>query len=117
MSDELYRGLPKNLPPHPGLDPNVDHAPIRKQILTPSEERWHCRMLFDTLTMKHHSGFERISGRITNIRPNLHASVPAKFQHTCTLNSRLSSHIDASSWYHAHDDNNLDPRVAQFRMN
>ena len=31
--------LPQDLPQHPGLDPEVDHAPIRKQILSPTEER------------------------------------------------------------------------------
>ena len=54
MSDELYNGLPKNLPLHPGLDPNVDHAPIRKQILTPSEERLALQNALRYFDPQHH---------------------------------------------------------------
>ena len=80
MSDELYRGLPKNLPPHPGLDPNVDHAPVRKQILTPSEERLALQNALRYFDPKHHRALSkefleelRTYGRIYmhRFRPNI----------------------------------------------
>ncbi|RJU93786.1 MAG: urocanate hydratase, partial [Candidatus Poseidoniales archaeon] len=37
---EMIRaGLLSQLPNHPGLDASVDHAPIRKQVLSAQEER------------------------------------------------------------------------------
>ena len=46
MSDSILRmqkyiaeGIPKELPPHPGLDNNVDHAPNRRQVLSKQEKK------------------------------------------------------------------------------
>ena len=35
----LTDGIPVELPEHPGLDSNVDHAPIRREILNPDEKK------------------------------------------------------------------------------
>ena len=35
----IHAGLTTQLPNHPGLDASVDHAPVRKQVLSPAEER------------------------------------------------------------------------------
>ena len=35
----IREGLPSKLPNHPGLDASVDHAPVRKQVLSSKEER------------------------------------------------------------------------------
>ena len=46
MSDSILRmqkyiaeGIPKELPPHPGMDNNVDHAPNRRQVLSMQEKK------------------------------------------------------------------------------
>ena len=46
MSDSILRmqkyiaeGIPKELPPHPGMDNNVDHAPNRRQVLSKQEKK------------------------------------------------------------------------------
>ena len=39
MAQNFSFGLPDDLPSHPGLEAHVDHAPIRKQILSGKEER------------------------------------------------------------------------------
>ena len=36
---DFGEGIPAHLPPHPGHDESVDHAPQRRQILTNSEKR------------------------------------------------------------------------------
>ena len=35
----ILEGIPETLPEHPGYDKNVDHAPIRRDILTPKEKQ------------------------------------------------------------------------------
>ena len=35
----LGEGIPAQIPSHPGIDPNVDHAPKRRDVLTPAEKR------------------------------------------------------------------------------
>ena len=35
----LGEGIPAQLPSHPGIDPDVDHAPTRRDVLTPAEKR------------------------------------------------------------------------------
>ena len=115
MSDELYRGLPKNLPPHPGLDPNVDHAPVRKQILTPSEERLALQNALRYFDPKHHRALSkefleelRTYGRIYmhRFRPNI--DIHARSIHDYPAKSIQAAGIMLMI------DNNLDPRVAQF---
>ena len=46
MSDNILRmqkfiaeGIPEELPPHPGIDNNVDHAPNRRQVLSKEEKK------------------------------------------------------------------------------
>ena len=115
MSDELYRGLPKNLPQHPGLDPNVDHAPIRKQVLTPSQERLALQNALRYFDPEHHSTLSkefleelRTYGRIYmhRFRPNI--EIHARSIHDYPAKSVQAAGIMLMI------DNNLDPRVAQF---
>ena len=34
----IHEGIPTELPNHPGLDSSLDHAPLRKQVLSKDEE-------------------------------------------------------------------------------
>ena len=38
FAQAIKQGIPNTLPPAKEFDPNVDHAPIRKDILTESEK-------------------------------------------------------------------------------
>ena len=38
MQMSVVEGIPDELPPHPGYDTSVDHAPNRRQILSPDEK-------------------------------------------------------------------------------
>ena len=39
MQKYIAEGIPKELPPHPGMDNNVDHAPNRRQVLSKQEKK------------------------------------------------------------------------------
>ncbi|MGA0380688.1 MAG: hypothetical protein ACO3NJ_07825, partial [Candidatus Poseidoniaceae archaeon] len=55
MSHEKYGGLPEELPTHPGIDPDVDHAPLRKQILSPQDERLALKNALRYFHSRHHA--------------------------------------------------------------
>ena len=38
MQMSVVEGIPDELPPHPGFDTTVDHAPNRRQILSSDEK-------------------------------------------------------------------------------
>ena len=115
MSHENYRGLPEELPPHPGLDTDVDHAPLRKKILSPSDERLALQNALRYFHPRHHEILSeefleelRTYGRIYMYR----------FRPTEDLYARAIDEYPAKSKQAAGImlmiDNNLDPRVAQF---
>ena len=43
MRAHVGEGIPNNLPEHPGVSPDVDHAPARRQILSNSEKKLSLR--------------------------------------------------------------------------
>lgn len=42
FQDDLRTGIPAQLPPDPIYDPEVNHAPRRKDILTKKRKSSHC---------------------------------------------------------------------------
>ena len=108
-------GLPDELPPHPGIDDTVDHAPIRKQILSSEEERLALANALRYFEPKHHAelGKEflqelRQYGRIYMHRFRPTQTIEAQPIHEYSSNSLQASGIMLMI------DNNLDPKVAQF---
>ena len=108
-------GLPDELPPHPGIDDSVDHAPIRKQILSSEEERLALANALRYFEPKHHAqlGKEflqelRQYGRIYMHRFRPTRTIEAQPIHDYSSNSLQASGIMLMI------DNNLDPKVAQF---
>ena len=108
-------GLPDELPPHPGIDDSVDHAPIRKQILSSEEERLALANALRYFEPKHHAqlGKEflqelRQYGRIYMHRFRPTRTIEAQPIHEYSSNSLQASGIMLMI------DNNLDPKVAQF---
>ncbi len=55
MGREFVMGIPGELPNHPGIDNSVDHAPIRKQILTLQEERLAIQNALRYFKPNHHN--------------------------------------------------------------
>ena len=113
---EMIRaGLLSQLPNHPGLDTSVDHAPIRKQVLSAQEERLAIENALRYFPESNHSilGPEfldelRTYGRIYMYR----------FRPDCVIRALPIEQYKARSLQAAGImlmiDNNLDPSVAQF---
>ncbi len=120
MDDEgriamIRAGLPSQLPKHPGLDASVDHAPVRKQVLSSQEERLALENALRYFPESNHStlGPEflkelRTYGRIYMYR----------FRPDCVIRALSIDQYQAHSLQAAGImlmiDNNLDPVIAQF---
>ena len=112
----LKEGIPTDLPPHPGFDNSVDHAPNRRQILTSQEKKLALKNALRYFDVKFHPTLitEFLNelesfGRITmqRFRPteyNMKAypinAYPANSQQAASVMLMIM--------------NNLDPAVAQF---
>tara|TARA_B100000003_G_scaffold172216_1_gene159958 strand:- start:572 stop:2569 length:1998 start_codon:yes stop_codon:yes gene_type:complete len=114
--ESLSNGLPKPLPEHPGIDPTVDHAPRRKDILSSSEKRL------------------ALQNALRYFRPQDHAMLAPEFANELRDYGRIYMHrlrpTDYEMRAHPIDSypaksrqaaaimlmiqNNLDPDVAQF---
>jgi urocanate hydratase len=116
LRTHLAEGIPDELPPHPGLDPNVDHAPKRRQVLNGEEKKLALRNALRYFHPKHHSvlasefadeldSFGRIimwRFRPTGYEMKAHPieAYPAKSEHAASIMLMIQ--------------NNLAPPVAQF---
>ena len=116
MRTSLLEGIPSTLPEHPGLDSSVDHAPNRRQILTPDEKILALQNALRYIPPEHHdamaeeflqelNSFGRIIMR--RYRPVEYAmkaypldAYPAQCQQAASIMLMIQ--------------NNLDPAVAQF---
>ena len=61
MSDNILRmqkfiaeGIPEEIPPHPGIDNNVDHAPNRRQVLSKKEKKLALKNALRYFDVRHH---------------------------------------------------------------
>ena len=112
----LKEGIPTDLPPHPGFDNSVDHAPNRRQILTSQEKKLALKNALRYFDVKFHPTLitEFLNelesfGRITmqRFRPTEYKmkaypidAYPANSQQAASVMLMIM--------------NNLDPAVAQF---
>ena len=116
MRASVVQGMPDDLPPHPGTDDTVDHAPNRRQILTEPQKRLAVENALRYVHPNHHDvlGPEFLEelntyGRIImrRFRPVDHAikaypldAYPARSRQAASIMLMIQ--------------NNLDPAVAQF---
>ena len=116
MRASVLEGIPDELPPHPGYDESVDHAPNRRQILSAKDKRLALENALRYIPPAHHAEMadefmEELEtyGRILmrRYRPTSHPikaypldAYPAKSRQAAAI--MLMIH------------NNLDPAVAQF---
>ena len=111
----IHAGITTQLPNHPGLDTSVDHAPVRKQVLSSAEERLAIENALRYFPEKDHEvlGAEfleelRTYGRIYMYR----------FRPDCVIRAlpieQYCAHSIQAAGIMLMIDNNLDPLVAQF---
>ena len=115
MVSDFSFGLPDNLPSHPGLDAEVDHAPVRKRVLSVIEERLALQNALRYFDPKHH---EVLSKEFLKELRELGRIYMHRFRPQQTIRARPIHEYSAVSTHAAGImlmiDNNLDPRVAQF---
>ena len=111
----IHEGIPTELPNHPGLDSSLDHAPLRKQVLSKDEEMLAIQNALRYFPKVHHTILAtefleelRTYGRIYMYR----------FRPDCVIRALPIDQYKANSVQAAGImlmiDNNLDPLVAQF---
>jgi len=112
----LKEGIPTDLPPHPGFDNSVDHAPNRRQILTNQEKKLALKNALRYFDVKFHPTLitEFLNelesfGRITmqRFRPTEY-NMKAYPINAYPANSQQAASVMLIIM------NNLDPAVAQF---
>ncbi|MAK96591.1 MAG: urocanate hydratase [Euryarchaeota archaeon] len=54
MQKFIAEGIPEELPPHPGIDNNVDHAPNRRQVLSKEEKKLALKNALRYFDERHH---------------------------------------------------------------
>jgi len=112
----IAEGIPSELPPHKSINSDVDHAPIRRQILTPDEKVLAMENALRYFEPKHHEALipeflDELNtyGRIImrRFKPDQYPMMahplnhyPAKTQQAAAIMLMIQ--------------NNLDPAVAQF---
>ena len=111
----LSEGIPQSLPPHPGIDSTVDHAPRRKNVLNHREKalalrnalRYIPSELHDVLAPEFAQELET-HGRIYmhRYRPNVEIRARPIEQYPAHSNQAAAIMMMIQ--------NNLDPKVAQF---
>lgn len=115
MDSELTTDFVDGLPKHPGIDSTVDHAPVRKKILSREEERLAVENALRYFRPEHHHtlaqeflGELRTYGRIYMHRFRPNKSIKAEAIEKYKARSKHAAGIMLMI------DNNLDPKVAQF---
>ena len=116
MRTSILEGMPATLPPHPGRDPSVDHAPNRRQILSRDEKILALRNALRYHLPEHHEVLipeflEELNtyGRIImrRFRPT---TFPIRAYPLDAYPARSKQAAAIMLMIH----NNLDPQVAQF---
>lgn len=114
MRQSIIDGITETLPPHPGYDESVNHAPHRKQILTPQQKRLALRNALRYFPQSLHAALApefvdelETYGRIYMYRYRPQYPMYARNIETYPARSRQAAAIMMMI------QNNLDPRVAQ----
>ena len=114
FQDELRAGIPDFLPEHPGWDPNVSHAPKRKDLLTPDEKVLAVRNALRYIPEAHHAAMAEECARELNEYGRIYLY---RYRPTYAMYARPVDQYPAASRQAASIllmiQNNLDPAVAQ----
>ena len=114
--ESLTRGLPNPLPEHPGIDPSVDHAPRRKDILTLSEKRLALRNALRYFNQEDHAILapEFKDELIQFGRIYMHRLRPTEYDMRAHPIDAYPAKSKQAAAIMLMIQNNLDPAVAQF---
>ena len=114
--ESLTCGLPNPLPEHPGIDPSVDHAPRRKDILTQSEKRLALRNALRYFNEEDHSILapEFKDELIQFGRIYMHRFRPTEYDMRAHPIDAYPAQSKQAAAIMLMIQNNLDPAVAQF---
>ena len=114
FQDELRAGIPDFLPEHPGWDPNVSHAPKRKDLLTPDEKVLAVRNALRYIPEAHHAVMAEECARELHEYGRIYLY---RYRPTYAMYARPVDEYPAASRQAASIllmiQNNLDPAVAQ----
>ncbi len=112
----IGEGIPDELPAHPGLDSTVDHAPKRRQILSPIEKKLALRNALRYFDKKHHEilAKEFASELHTFGRIIMWRFRPTEYEMRAHSISEYPARIPEAAAIMLMIQNNLDPAVAQF---
>ena len=116
MKASVLEGIPAELPPHPGVDLTVDHAPNRRQILTPTEKRLAIRNALRYIPARHHDTLasEFLEELNTYGRVLMRRYRPSSFSIKAYPIDAYPTKSRQAASIMLMIHNNLDPAVAQF---
>ncbi|MEK9730234.1 MAG: urocanate hydratase [Candidatus Poseidoniales archaeon] len=112
----LSEGIPSELPNHPGLSQDVDHAPSRRQILTVKEKRLAIKNALRYFEKQHHEllGKEFLQELDVHGRIYMHRFRPIEYEMHARPISQYRTNSKHAASIMLMIQNNLDPKVAQF---
>ncbi|MDA8550649.1 urocanate hydratase [Candidatus Poseidoniales archaeon] len=112
----IAEGIPDDMPRHPGMDASVDHAPKRRQVLTPKEKQLALRNALRYFDKKDHPLLAKefadelnSFGRIVMWRFR-----PTEYEMKAHPIDDYPANIPEAAAIMLMIQNNLDPAVAQF---
>ena len=118
FAESILAGIPAELPAHPGIDPNVSHAPVRKDILSSDEKKLALRNALRYFEPRHHEVLApefaeelRRYGRIYmyRFRPTyaMHArpigDYPARTPQAAAIMLMIQNNLDPAVAQHPHE--------------
>ena len=116
LGNHIAEGIPHPLPVHPGLDPSVDHAPARKDILTAAEKKLALRNALRYFPVEDHPVLapEFAAELAKHGRIFMHRLRPTEYDmHAHPIDAYPATSRQAAAIM-LMIQNNLDPAVAQF---
>ncbi len=118
FAESILAGIPAELPAHPGYDPHVSHAPVRKDILSSDEKKLALRNALRYFDPRHHEVLApefaeelRRYGRIYmyRFRPTyaMHArpigDYPARTPQAAAIMLMIQNNLDPAVAQHPHE--------------
>ena len=118
FAESILAGIPAELPSHPGIDPHVSHAPVRKDILSSDEKKLALRNALRYFDPRHHEVLApefaeelRRYGRIYmhRFRPTyaMHArpigDYPARTPQAAAIMLMIQNNLDPAVAQHPHE--------------
>jgi urocanate hydratase len=114
FQDQIRKGIPTELPALKPYEPEVNHAPVRKDILTPTEKKLAIRNALRYFAPEHHA---LLSGEFADELKRFGRIYMYRFRPDYAMFARPINHYPARSTQAAAImlmiQNNLDPAVAQ----